>query len=295
MIQKIAFLVFATLGSLTSIRASVDPINDSHEGNSTYPYRIFVPDSASESSPKPLVLYLAGLGEKGVDNRIQVQRHIQPLLDTTQAKDSPFSAILIAPQSPSGWWNGSKVNELVDQAESQYPIDRNRMYLIGISAGGGGCYVTAADQPKRWTAALCLSAVKDSASIPKLTSISLWMIHGEADTVVPPTASQQVYDELQALGATPKLSRIPNWSHGPWSHIFSDEEKLHWLFAQTLRIPSNALYIRSSNTIEIHWDTQYFLQSYSPHSSRWNTFDPQPSSPLRVQPQRDAQLFRLTR
>ncbi|MCH6257490.1 hypothetical protein MLD52_13095 [Puniceicoccaceae bacterium K14] len=213
---------FPAILATSALSASVDPLEDSIVGQSTYPYRLFVP--ANGETPLPLIVYLAGLGEKGTDNTLQVQRHIQPLLDITQSPESPYAAIVLAPQSQSGWWDGDSVNALVDEIERSYAIDPYRTYITGMSAGGGGCYVTLASRPNRWAAALPLSAVRDADAISKITNIPIWMIHGTADEIVPSSASQQVYDELVLLGSTPRLTLIDKWDHNNWAKVYADNK-----------------------------------------------------------------------
>ena len=221
MFRRLTLLSLPFLAS--SLAAAVDPTANSIAGESSYPYRLFVPTPASPATPLPLIVYLAGLGEKGTDNRLQVLRFIQPMLEITQRPNSDCAAYFVAPQSPSGWWSGAKVNTLVDEIVASYPIDQSRLYLIGLSAGGGGCYVTLADRPDRWAAAICLSAVKDAPSIPKISSVPVWLIHGDQDDIVPCIATFEVYRELCELGSHPRLTILKGVKHGPWTPIFADD------------------------------------------------------------------------
>lgn len=221
------FLCALLIGGGLALRASPSEsegvLVGSIEGLSTYPYRLFVPSSASADEPLPLLVFLAGLGERGTDNAIQVTRHLPALVNATQAPDSPYRAILLAPQSPSGWWDGARVNQLVDEIEARYPVDRSRIYLSGFSAGGGGCYVTVADFPERWASVAPLSAVEAPATADKLIGTPLWLIHGELDTGVSPEQSRRMFDLIREAGGHPRLTLIEGWGHGPWTPIFEDD------------------------------------------------------------------------
>ncbi|MCH6259446.1 hypothetical protein MLD52_23020, partial [Puniceicoccaceae bacterium K14] len=138
----------STLLLLSALLLAVSEIDlETHStthDTSAYSCRVLVPRDIQPNESLPLLLFLHGLGEKGKDNKSQVTPYLSPLIEATQSPDTTYRAILVAPQSSSGWWQGEQVNQLVDDMESLYPIDISREYLIGISAGGGGCYVTLA-------------------------------------------------------------------------------------------------------------------------------------------------------
>ena len=46
----------------------------------TLPYRLFIPENASETEPLPLVLTLHGAGERGTDNDKQITSHPRQLI-----------------------------------------------------------------------------------------------------------------------------------------------------------------------------------------------------------------------
>ena len=53
----------------------------------TMPYRLFTPPDVDSGGPHPLVLFLHGSGESGTDNLLQVQFHIDNLIDATQSAE----------------------------------------------------------------------------------------------------------------------------------------------------------------------------------------------------------------
>ena len=50
------------------------------DGNSTIPYRLFVPADYDPTQSYPLVLFLHGAGERGSDNRLQLTGQTAPLV-----------------------------------------------------------------------------------------------------------------------------------------------------------------------------------------------------------------------
>jgi len=47
--------------------------------------------------------------------------------------------IVVAPQCQSGWDN-NKLLEVLNYAETKFPVDQDRVYLTGMSMGGYGCW-----------------------------------------------------------------------------------------------------------------------------------------------------------
>src|SRR6266705_2976151 len=97
----------------------------------------------------PLVLFLHGAGERGT-NLQRVAIHGPPKL-VKQGKEFPF--IIIAPQCPEGdRWHDDALLELLDHAIREYAVDKNRVYLTGLSMGGFGTWKLAVAHPELFAA-----------------------------------------------------------------------------------------------------------------------------------------------
>ena len=104
-------------------------------------YLLYLPDDYEKSDkPFPLILFLHGAGESG-SNLSNVKKHGPPKL-IAAGKTFPF--IVVSPQSPGGGWNPEALNGLLDEVESKYRVDKDRVYLTGMSMGGGGTWTLAA-------------------------------------------------------------------------------------------------------------------------------------------------------
>jgi predicted peptidase len=85
---------------------------------------------------RPLILFLHGVGESGTDNLKQINANIDNLL--AEAKER--GAFLLAPQNVGSFSNSiahDHVLDLIDRAASQFNTDLRRLYITGISMGGG--------------------------------------------------------------------------------------------------------------------------------------------------------------
>lgn len=123
------------------------------------PGRLYVPPEATTDShtPRPLIVFLHGSGEAGKDNANQVNGNIDNLLAEAKRR----GAFLLAPQSPDEEWRDKAITDnimaMVDRAIAEQKVDRNRLYVTGLSSGGGGTYNLLSRFPGRFAAALSIS------------------------------------------------------------------------------------------------------------------------------------------
>jgi len=84
----------------------------------------------------PLVIYLAGIGDWSSMAAV-LQNGPGHIIATSGWLPE---CILLSPLWNGGWSNPQAVNADINWAEQHFQVDTTRIYLIGISAGGGGCY-----------------------------------------------------------------------------------------------------------------------------------------------------------
>lgn len=113
------------------------------------PYGLFTPSVVKYISRMPLIVWLHGSGERGVDENVFNQRGLVGVLNNWELKG--FSAYVLCPQLKGVGYNTSWNNEdsrenlmsLIDYFKENYPIDENRIYIVGHSLGAqGALYMT---------------------------------------------------------------------------------------------------------------------------------------------------------
>src|SRR4051794_23883195 len=133
-------------------------------------YLLYLP-KAYQTSPGtvwPLMLFLHGAGERG-SNVFSVSWNGPPKL-VREGHDLPF--ILVSPQCPEKqWWYeyDKTLIKLLDDIETQYRVDTNRVYLTGLSMGGSGTWSVGLKHPDRFAA---LAPICGAAKIPSLKNAS---------------------------------------------------------------------------------------------------------------------------
>ena len=122
------------------------------ERETTLRYLLALPADYDKPDQKwPLVLFLHGAGERG-DDLEKVKIHGPPKL-AAGGKDFPF--VLVSPQCESGSrWNPQELAKLVDHLANTYRVDRQRLYVTGLSMGGSGTWSLVTEFPGMFAAAI---------------------------------------------------------------------------------------------------------------------------------------------
>ena len=62
----------------------------------------------------------------------------------------------------------------------------------------------------------------------------IWIVHGDADVVVPVEESRKMFQQLNALGAEVHYTELPGVNHNSWDAAYGNQELNSWLFQQSL-------------------------------------------------------------
>lgn len=196
-------------------------------------YLLFLPEGYGEGDKKwPLILFLHGAGESG-DNLEKVKIHGPPKIVETK-HDFPF--ILVSPQSPGRGWNADALKGLLDQVIADYRVDRNRVYLTGLSMGGFGTWSLAAAYPEMFAAIAPICGGGNPAEAKRLKDLPIWVFHGAKDPAVPLQRSQDMVDVLKAAGAdekTLKFTVYPDAGHDSWTETYNNPQLYEWFLSHT--------------------------------------------------------------
>lgn len=185
------------------------------------PYLMTLPDAYEADQTYPLLVFLHG------GDRSNTKHH-----PSTYAKgegiDFPF--IVLAPHCTGGCsWSRVDFDALLNEVIAAYPIDQSRIYLTGYSMGGYGAWNLLARSPKWFAAAAPIAGGGDAQTICAAKEVVVRAYHGDNDTVISHTRSQQMIDALQACDAHAELIIYPGGNHGSWIPTFKDPAFYTWL------------------------------------------------------------------
>jgi acetyl esterase/lipase len=69
----------------------------------------------------------------------------------------------------------------------------------------------------------------------RIGTLPTWIVHGEADSLVPVDESRSMAEALRAAGADVRYTELPGTDHDSWTAAYGSEAILQWLFAQRRR------------------------------------------------------------
>jgi predicted peptidase len=199
----------------------------------TLNYYLYFPEEYTMDSQEkfPLLLFLHGGGESG-DSLVTVKRNGPPKL-IAQGKKFPF--LILAPQNPyeNKWWNTRAVKQLLDSIVTNNNVDAKRIYLTGLSRGGGAAWEMAVQYPDSFAA---MAVVCGMAPLPYASWINkempIWVFHGEDDKSIPVSESDAMVARLKEMGYDVKFTRYPGVGHDSWIQAYETEELYDWFATQ---------------------------------------------------------------
>ena len=213
------------------------------------PYRLLAPENIASGIRYPLVLLLHGAGERGLDNQKQLV-HVAGLFSNPENRRK-YPCFVLAPQcTPDERWvdspwgfpnfvqplhlsrNLASAMQLLDQTIKEYPIDSDRIYIMGLSMGGYGTWDAVTRFPKRFAAAIPICGGGDVSKAARLTHLPIWAFHGSADTAVPVELSRNMCNAIQQQGGNCRYTEFPGTGHDSWTPATEQPDFLPWLFAK---------------------------------------------------------------
>jgi predicted peptidase len=229
------------------------------ETNEDIPYALFVSSKVQKGVKAPMIVTLHGLG--GTHTTMMRPAAI----DLAEAG----GYILLAPMgyNPRGWFGAPapqgrgrrgappagappapvdppNVRELseketlqvVDLVRKEFTVDDTRTYVMGHSMGGAGTLYLAMKYPERWAAAAAIAPAAfsvDKDGLSKVPRMPFMIVHGDADTVVPPSVGRAWVEAMKALNLTHQYIEVPGGDHG--TVITSHQADIYAFFAKHTR------------------------------------------------------------
>lgn len=194
-------------------------------------YLLYLPEGYERSSRSwPLLIFLHGAGERGaVLDSVKV--HGPPMM-IAQGHQFPF--VVVSPQCPSDeWWTGDVLVALLDELVETYRVDKDRVYVTGLSMGGFGTWAMAAAIPDRLAAIVPICGGGRPATAEQMKGIAAWVFHGAKDDAVPLAESTKMVSALYSVGADVRFTVYPEAGHvEAWQKAYGDPALWEWLEAQ---------------------------------------------------------------
>ncbi len=185
----------------------------------------------------PVIIFLHGSDERGNGKSELINVARQGIPKITSKKTLAFngsSFIVLSPQLEKkyGDWPPFYIDEMIRYAKT-LSADTNRIYLTGLSLGGGGVWAYASNNKNAVSLAaivpvcgVCFYDYQKLSNIAKI-NIPVWGLVGQKDKVVNPICTIQAVDAVNAAApAVPaKKTVYKGVGHNAWDRAYDPTHK----------------------------------------------------------------------
>jgi hypothetical protein len=180
-------------------------------------FLLYVPESYGTDPARkwPLIVYLHDAELRGTNPDFLRRDSLPKRLETL--KDFPF--LVISPSGNGDWdfWSTDAMIDpvlgILEEVQSVYPVDANRIYLTGAGMGGNGVWAMGLRNPEYFTALAPLGGYIYPFEIPKkicnLIGVPIWAFHGEEDFMIPPQREKDLVEAVNACGGAAQFTLKP--------------------------------------------------------------------------------------
>ena len=197
------------------------------KGKAAYPFWINLPSESVMNSKPPILIFLHGKSLSGTDmNKVRKYGVIHEM-----DKGRIINAIVVAPQVPYGSWDPDKILTVLEYVQRSYNTDSSRIYVVGMSLGGYGTLRFAGKYSDKITAAVALCGGGNTNDAQRLSTIPLWIQHGDQDFAVPISESEEMVNAIRKFNTNNLIYTIHKGAnHADLERVFRTDEMYNWLF-----------------------------------------------------------------
>lgn len=204
---------------------------------------VYLPANYSRSKSYPLIVFTHGMGEAGTNVKKLYKQGLPKVLK--QGYRPPFDFIMVAVQRTYFSVKPEWLAGILEDCEKRWNINKDRIYLTGISAGGWSAYGSQLNiSPafaKKFAAIVVNSGVTDNIEKENLdwwkqTKTPLWAIVGAADVRYVSKNARMVKEINKRVAGIAALTVRPGVGHGGWTNVYKGKVKLdgknmwEWLY-----------------------------------------------------------------
>lgn len=227
--------------------------------------------NADPSKKYPLIIFLHGIGERGngttqlpmiLANGIPKYINAGHDMRFTSLAGQEETFLVLSPQLSAsyGSWQNVYVDEMLKHAKQNLRVDTNRIYLTGLSLGGGGTwkYVSASLANARQFAAIApVCGTCDWSNLcgsVAAANLPVWAFHAQDDGTVPASCTNNAINSLNGCNplVKPIKSIYPNGNHWIWDrsydtvNVFHNPNVFEWFLGNARNLAPNTMPIANA-------------------------------------------------
>ena len=208
--------------------------------DSNQSYALYVPRDLDTSRKYPLVVSLHAEDSSPQVCLMRVFGQVNRLADGSLAPLRFFRApdveVIVACPLARGTmgYEGIAERDVYDvlaDVERRLPVDEDRVYLTGVSMGGGGALRLALTRPDVWAAValVCPSLPAGLETlIPNAANLPVRLFQGELDPLVPVESVRLWQRHLLDLGVAAEYIEYPTGRHNAWDYAYREGAIFDW-------------------------------------------------------------------
>ena len=177
----------------------------------------------------PVIIHLHGAGSRGEDANVLRNQAIM----NYAASSEEFPFVMFLPQCHEDCWFDvfERLKALVDNLISNPFVDRDRIFISGVSMGGYAAWQMLMSKNAVFKKAIicCGGGMYWNAARIKA---SVWAFHGDIDPVVFCEESRKMVDAVNRHGGSARLTVYKGVAHNCWDLTYSNPEIYSWLLQE---------------------------------------------------------------
>ncbi|MBK7937204.1 MAG: prolyl oligopeptidase family serine peptidase [Lewinellaceae bacterium] len=205
------------------------------------PYGLYLPKKFSEKKTYPLVVMLHGAGS---NHRLALRRvfgksnapgetDVEASLTFPTWADEDYIVVAPYARGTAGYQGfvEKDVYDMLADVKKRFRIDENRVYLTGLSMGGGGTLWLGLTRPDIWAAIapVCPAPPKGTQELaPNALHLPVYFFHGDADQAVPVAGTRDWVSRLKELGTAVEYTEYPGVNHNSWENAYENGFIFRW-------------------------------------------------------------------
>ncbi len=139
-----------------------------------------------------------------------------------RVKGDDFSFIVLSPQFKQ-WPQASDIDAMIDYAVKNLRVDITRIYIAGVSMGGGAAIDYATVNPNRVAAVVSVSGAmwlsRERCGIIANAHLPVWAFHNSDDTIIDVSATTSIVGNINSFNPKVEAKQTiwPAGGHDAWT------------------------------------------------------------------------------
>lgn len=220
--------------------------------------------SSNPTTQYPLIIFLHGIGERG-DGQTNLPLVLANGIPKNIANGHPMrffwngkweTFLVLSPQLSNAYgdWQNFYVDEMIKYAKNNLRVDPNRIYLTGLSLGGGGVWKYASSSSGNASQLAAIAPVCGTCNMVSAANIAgaklpVWAFHAQDDGVVGVGCTTSSIQAIQNAGnpVQPLMTLYSSGGHWIWDRAYDTDYNwanpnlYEWLLGQNKSLGVNTL------------------------------------------------------